>query len=62
MKHPAKSPSVGHGRSALERSKLRTGVLFILPSLIICGVFVIWPLIKAFQYSLTDWNGISSTL
>ena len=43
----------------LERSKMRAGTIFVLPSLILCLMFMVWPLIEVVRYSLTDWNGIS---
>ena len=43
----------------LERSKMRAGTIFVLPSLILCLMFMVWPLIEVIRYSITDWNGIS---
>ena len=51
--------SLAKSRNTLQREKYRTGLLFILPSLILCGMFMVWPLIEVFRYSLTDWNGIN---
>lgn len=45
--------------TALERNQFRSGLVFILPSLLLCLVFMIWPLIEVIRYSLTDWNGMS---
>ncbi|MFD2672594.1 carbohydrate ABC transporter permease [Marinicrinis sediminis] len=33
--------------------------LFTLPALLLYAIFYIYPVMKGFQYSLTDWNGIS---
>ncbi|WP_082348624.1 carbohydrate ABC transporter permease [Enterococcus sp. RIT-PI-f] len=33
--------------------------IFVLPALIIFGVFWIWPFIKLFTYSVTDFNGFN---
>lgn len=48
-------------QTQLERGQIRSGYLFILPSLALCAVFVIWPLIEVIRYSFTDWNGMSKT-
>ena len=45
--------------SALERGKVRAGMVFILPSLILCAMFMLWPLLDVIRYSFTDWDGIS---
>lgn len=36
-------------------------VVLLAPALLVFSVFVIWPLMDSFRYSLTDWNGFSST-
>jgi len=36
----------------------RTGMVFILPALLLFGVFVLYPLITALSYSLFRWTGI----
>lgn len=33
---------------------------FVLPALILYILFVIYPLVDAFHYSLTDWNGVNN--
>jgi raffinose/stachyose/melibiose transport system permease protein len=38
--------------------KLWVQVLFILPALLIFGVFIILPMMSSMYYSLTDWNGL----
>ena len=45
--------------SDLERGKIRAGTVFILPALILCLVFMVYPLFEVIRYSLTDWNGIA---
>lgn len=47
--------------NALERGKNRAGLLFILPSVILCTLFMLWPLLEVVRYSFTDWNGIDKT-
>lgn len=39
------------GRNALWR------VVFLAPALMVFVVFVIWPLLDSFRYSVTNWNG-----
>lgn len=45
--------------NALERSRNRAGMIFIAPSLILCAMFMVWPLVEVVRYSFTDWNGVS---
>jgi raffinose/stachyose/melibiose transport system permease protein len=35
------------------------GWLFVLPALAAYGVFVLWPLIQTFKYSLYQWDGVA---
>lgn len=35
-----------------------TIILFLLPTLLLMGVFVIWPILSSFELSLYQWNGI----
>ena len=46
--------------NALERGKNRAGMLFILPSVILCAMFMLWPLAEVVRYSFTDWNGVNA--
>jgi raffinose/stachyose/melibiose transport system permease protein len=41
------------------RSKWLTIALFVLPALVLYGVFVILPVVQAMQYSLYKWNGLT---
>ena len=59
MKQSTLTATPKRRKSQLERSKMRAGMVFILPSLILCLMFMVWPLIEVIRYSLTDWNGIS---
>lgn len=45
--------------SALERNQRISGTFFIIPSLVLCFIFMIIPLIDVIRYSFTDWNGMS---
>ena len=47
--------------SPLERTRINSGLIFILPSVILCLLFMIWPLIEVIRYSFTDWNGVAPT-
>jgi raffinose/stachyose/melibiose transport system permease protein len=35
------------------------GWLFVVPALVAYGVFVLWPLIQTFKYSLYSWDGVA---
>jgi len=41
-----------------SRSRLLTIALFLLPALVLYGVFVIFPIIQAVHFSLFKWNGL----
>lgn len=41
------------------KSKYVNASLFVLPAVILVAVFLICPIILSFQYSFTDWNGVS---
>ena len=56
---PTKSKRKGN---QLERNKFRSGLVFILPSLALCVLFMIWPLVEVVRYSFTDWNGIANRI
>ena len=36
-----------------------TTILFLLPTIVFMGVFVVWPIISSFELSLYRWNGIA---
>jgi len=42
-----------------DRQRAIAGWLFMSPTLLIFGVFIIIPILFALYFSLTDWNGIS---
>src|SRR5919201_5387798 len=35
------------------------GWMFVLPALAAYGLFVLWPLIQTFKYSLYQWDGVA---
>jgi len=45
--------------SPLERTRNRSGLIFILPSFILCALFMLWPLFEVIRYSFTDWDGVN---
>jgi len=47
-----------HGEQPRKRRRFRAGpaLLFIAPSFLILGVFVLWPILVSFWYSLHDWT------
>jgi len=38
---------------------LTISLVFIMPAFTVFFIFLLWPVLKAVQYSFTDWNGIS---
>src|SRR4051794_308545 len=36
------------------------GWLFVLPALAAYGLFVLWPIVKTFKYSLYSWDGVAA--
>ncbi len=60
MKAMASGTAARVGRSRFERSRFRWGVLFLLPSVILCLVFIVYPLVNVFIYSFHEWNGVSA--
>jgi ABC-type sugar transport system permease subunit len=64
---PATEPGTGpvvklrKGPSALERRRRRRGLLCVLPLVSLVLVAIGLPLGQAIYYSLTDWDGITST-
>jgi raffinose/stachyose/melibiose transport system permease protein len=52
--------SSGTSRTLLARVRdVRfRGWLFVAPALIAYGVFVLWPLVQTFRYSLYQWDGV----
>lgn len=46
----------------MHYQKNRLIIPFLLPALILYGVFVIYPYIRAFYISLTSWSGVSANM
>ena len=52
----------GAPRRRWDREELVTAALFLLPALVVIGVFVIYPIIAAARISLTSWDGFSPVM
>ena len=53
-------PAARRGRPGRRRASLRMGLeilFFVGPALILFGVFVVWPIARAVQFSLYRWKG-----
>lgn len=44
-----------------SRANARWCYLFVLPSLVLAGLFTFWPLVASWYYSTLDWSGFGST-
>ena len=49
-------------KMTFERKRTITGACFLLPSAVLCLIFIIVPLIDIFRYSVYEWNGIGSNM
>lgn len=47
-------------RSQLAKNRSRSGMLLVLPALVVVGFLVGVPIIQAVYYSMTNWNGLSA--
>jgi multiple sugar transport system permease protein len=45
----------------LRRAERRAGVLFVIPAVVLYALLLALPIAQTFYYSLTRWNGITST-
>ncbi len=43
-----------------ERKRTITGIMFLIPSFILCFMFIVVPVIGVVIYSFNEWNGIDS--
>jgi raffinose/stachyose/melibiose transport system permease protein len=61
-RQPARTDMEALGTSRTLAARVRdvrfTGWLFVAPALIAYGVFVLWPLVQTFRYSLYQWDGV----
>ncbi|MBX3028892.1 MAG: sugar ABC transporter permease [Chloroflexi bacterium] len=42
-----------------RRHRINSGLLFVLPALVVYALYVAWPVVSTIQYSFFDWDGIS---
>ena len=47
-------------RSRFERNRILTGLVFLIPSTVVCVLFVVLPVINVIKYSFVEWVGIDS--
>lgn len=47
--------------SALHRNQTVSGYFFLIPSFVLCLVFILIPLANVVRYSFTDWNGMTES-
>jgi raffinose/stachyose/melibiose transport system permease protein len=60
---PKRPASLRRRRSnSLRRRSYLFGAMLVAPTLLLYGLFIIWPLIKGGLVSLYEWNGLSSTM
>jgi ABC-type sugar transport system permease subunit len=54
-----RAPSLRKG--GFHRHRQRAGLVFLAPLLVVWGLFLILPICETAYYSLTEWDGLSST-
>jgi multiple sugar transport system permease protein len=59
--NPGARRAVPKNTGRLRRAEQRAGLLFVLPVLVVYTVLLALPIAQTFWYSLTEWNGITST-
>jgi raffinose/stachyose/melibiose transport system permease protein len=47
--------------SPIERQGAKLAVLFLLPGLLVYAIFMLYPFVNSIWYSLTDWNGATTS-
>ncbi len=52
---------VSRGPGPLKAAERRAGILFSLPVIVLTGALIFLPIAQTVYYSLTKWNGITST-
>ena len=55
------APGVGAGATIRPRPARRrnlSGYLYLLPAVVLLGAFILYPLVRAGQYSLQSWDGV----
>ena len=57
----SKGPIVYVPPASTRKAQRRLGILFVVPLVVMIGVFMVFPLLNAFYYSLVDFDGIDPT-
>ena len=57
MNHSSKKNQI----SALQKNQRTTGYLFVIPSFVLCFIFMLIPLFNVIRYSFTDWDGLAKS-
>lgn len=50
------------GLSKQKRAIYLAGYIFVLPAIVVYVLFVVWPLVGTFRFSLFEWNGVSPVM
>lgn len=61
-RQPALAAPVRARKSSFERSRIRVGILFLIPATVLCLLFIVVPLINVVIYSFHEWNGVSEDM
>ena len=52
------TPARGKARRDVGGRRKPSGYLYVLPAVVLLGVFIVYPFVKAGQYSLFNWDGV----
>ena len=58
--HAADGTSRARALGVWARAARLHGWLFVAPALAAYGLFVLWPLVQSFKYSLYEWDGVAA--
>jgi raffinose/stachyose/melibiose transport system permease protein len=58
--HAAHGPFRARALGVKARAARLHGWLFVAPALAAYGLFVLWPLVQSFKYSLYEWDGVAA--
>src|SRR3712207_5139141 len=56
-----KMPIVYVPPGSTRKAQRRLGLIFVTPLIVMIGIFMVFPLINAFYYSLVDFDGLDPT-
>ena len=54
------TPARGKARRDVGGRRKPSGYLYVLPAVVLLGVFIVYPFVKAGQYSLFNWDGVGA--